>query len=308
MKRFVKKLVILAKGFLATARNVNVLTRGQSTHDNILQTAHRLEKGLTISKPRALWGWDKAKALAQLLEKGRGSFAYETGAGVLYAYLDAKKATGDSEEIQRADALCAQLQSKGILQPAEETGGALKLTAGDVSLSEEEFVAAQKLFFSRHSIRDYADKDVDNSLILQAIQIANRCPSACNRQPFHTYVMRAEDRERLGFRNEMGANKYILITGRISAFKSNELNDWIVSASIFAGYLSLALHAYGIGSCIMRKDLINETNYNKTMRNFCAIPANEQIVLELAIGHYKDEFCAPVSNRVSAEKIVSFIK
>ena len=306
MKRFIRKISILLKGFFSTFRNVEVLTKGQSIHDNILQTAHRLEKGLTIGKPRALWGWDKAKTLAHLLKKDHGSFAYETGAGVLFAYLDAKKATGSAEEIQRADELYAELESSGIVRPKTKSGGVLQLTAEDVSLSEVEFAAAQKLFYSRHSVRDYADRNVENALILQAIEMANRCPSACNRQPYHVYVTDAQERQNLGFDNEMNANKYLLITGRISAFKSNELNDWIVSASIFAGYLALSLHACGIGSCIMRKDLVKENNYNQAMRKFHSIPENEQIVLELAIGHYKDAFCAPISNRVSAETIVSF--
>ena len=166
----------------------------------------------------------------------------------------------------------------------------------------------EKLFFSRHSVRDFDNTDVSEEAIMQAVRWANRCPSACNRQPFHMYVVSAVDREKLGFENELSANGSVLVTGRISAYKTTEMNDWIVSATIFAAYLSLALHAQGIGSCVMRKDLVRETEYNKAMRRFCGIPQNEQIVLELAIGNYKEHFAVPVSNRMPAEEIVDFVR
>lgn len=308
--RWARKMKTTIKGILAAVRNGEILSRGQTLSDSILQLSHRLEKGLTVHKPKAMWGWDKANELVQLLEKEENtssSFAYQTGTAVLYAYLEAKKQTGVPEEQVKSDALLAVLQKKGIILQNPAAGGALELNSGNVELSDDEFAAAQKLFLSRHSIRDYADTEVSQKSILKAVELAGRCPSACNRQPYHVYVVQASDRARLGFKNELNANKYIIVTGRISAFKLSELNDWIVSATVFASYLSLALHACGIGSCIMRKDLVNETNYNKLMRDFCGIPGDEQIVLELAVGYYKDTFRVPVSNRMPAESVVSFI-
>ena len=309
-KRLVRAIKYSAKGFLSVCRNVKILCNGQTQSDSILQLAHRLEKGLTIREPRPFWGWDKAEQLSLLLENEKRNpecFAYETGASVLYAYLAAKKACGNIEEVNRADAMLHSLDERGIHLVNSEWGGAAQIDLEDILLSAEEYSTVEKLFSTRHSVRDYADNDVGEEIILKAVKLANRCPSACNRQPFHVYVVDAADKKKAGFKNEMHANKYLLITGHISSFSINEMNDWIVSASIFAGYLCLALHAYGVGSCIMRKDLVNETGYNTKMRDFCRIPKDEQIVLELAVGHYKDSFRAPVSNRIPAEKLVTFI-
>ena len=85
-----------------------------------------------------------------------------------------------------------------------------------------------------------------------------------------------------------------------------ELNDWIVSTSIFCGYLTLALHAVGIGSCCCRKDIIKHSNYNKNIKSLCHIPDDEQIILEILIGNYKDEFFAPVSHRRDVKDIVHY--
>ena len=42
----------------------------------------------------------------------------------------------------------------------------------------------------RHSIRDYADKDVDEELIHTAIMTAARAPSGANQQPWHFVAIR----------------------------------------------------------------------------------------------------------------------
>ena len=91
------------------------------------------------------------------------------------------------------------------------------------------------------------------------------------------------------------------------AFSLSELNDWIVSSSVFCGYLSLALHAEGIGSCIFRKDIVQESKYNNSIKAMCHISDDEQIILEMAIGHYKDEFIVPVFCRRTAGEILHHI-
>lgn len=308
-EKWSRKYKTLARTVLAAARHVNVLAKGQGGGDQILQLSHRLEKGMTISRPKSMWGWEKANELAALVEanEGREEFACRVGKGVLFAFIGIKKQTGDPEEIRCAEELEAHLAEKGITAENAAAGGFAQICSEDILLSADELAAAEKLFAARHSVRDFAGTEVPRETILRAAQMANRCPSACNRQPYHVYVVDAEDRAGAGFRNEFNADKFVLVTGRISAFKLSEMNDWIVSASIFAGYLSLALHAYGVGSCVMRKDLVRDTKYNRKMRDLCNIPENEQIVLELAIGNYRDDFRAAVSCRTEPDNLIDFV-
>ena len=100
--------------------------------------------------------------------------------------------------------------------------------------------------------------------------------------------------------------QFIIITADINAFIMEEFYDWFVSSSIFAGYLSLAFHLYGIGSCCLRKPLYFELESMKRYREHFQIPENEQIVLEMAIGYYKKSFEVACSARKPIDDLVVF--
>ena len=139
--------------------------------------------------------------------------------------------------------------------------------------------------------------------------MALRCPSACNRQPFRVYAIEPNKLAKHLGRNSLQyeGNRVLIVTGDIRAFTKGELLDWIVSPSIFVGYLTLSLHSLGIGSVVVRKDLVKTSEYNDAIRYITGMDKSEQIILELFIGYYKNEFFAPVSNRLTAEEIVRFV-
>lgn len=288
-------------------KNTFSIKDGQANQYAILQTAHRLEKGLCIRDPRAGWGYDKAEKLVELLAKeckisDNDRKAVEIGKAVLAAYIEAKNEIPD--EADRLSKLKAAIVSAGLNADADAAyGGTLLLHKEDVLQD----ASVERLFFTRHSIRDFADSQVDPQKLERAITLALRAPSACNRQASQVYVISGEARVKAGSGNEYHADKYLIITGNMRAFDISELNDWIVSTSVFGGYLSLALHAEGIGSCIFRKDIIRKSSYNDRIKALCHIPDDEQIILEMAIGNYKDEFAVPVSCRREAKEIIHYL-
>lgn len=300
-------LAMTRQGFKHIRRNISKISQGQATNYAIFQTSHRLEKGLCIRNPKPGWGFDKAEKLVDLIvEEGSKSnpdkLAVEIGKAVLEAYINAKeKVSGEADKLNN-------LKSKVIfagLTFAEnsEQGGILYLLKEDVLLDE----SMERLFLTRHSVRDFANTPVDIYKFEKAVTLALRAPSACNRQATQIYVISGEDRVKAGSSNEYNADKYLIITGNMRAFSMSELNDWIVSSSIFCGFLSLALHAEGIGSCIFRKDIVQESKYNDNIKALCHIPDDEQIILEMAIGNYKDEFNVPVSYRRNSKDILHFV-
>lgn len=295
------------KGFDRLRINMSVLKNGQVNNYAILQTAHRLEKGLCMRNPRGLWGFDKAELLIDLLAaecslEKPDIQTVKIGASVLSAYITSKVSTNNKEEIARANMIHKKAEQKDILKYAEiEYGGAITLNQSDILLDSE---YSERLFLTRHSVRDFAETPVDMKKLERAVGLALQAPSACNRQASQIYVISGDDRKKAGSSNEYHADKYLIITGNMRAFTVSELNDWIVSTSIFCGYLSLALHAEGIASCIFRKDTIRESNYNKAIRKLCNIPADEQIILEMAIGNYKEKITVPVSSRRNPNDII----
>nr|AHF24537.1 nitroreductase [uncultured bacterium Contig248] len=289
--------------------NVNVIKGGQQTNYAILQLAHRLEKGLCIRDPRAGWGFDKANKLVDqiLKEKDRkdpDAMALSVGTSVIAAYISAKEESKDPKDVSELQKLKEKAGGAGLEQGSGECGGSLLLHKEDMLQDEK---AVERLFLTRHSVRDFDDTPVDREKLERAVALALRAPSACNRQASQIYVISGEDRVKAGGGNEYHADKYLIITGNMRAFSLSELNDWIVSTSVFCGYLSLALHAEGIGSCVFRKDIIKDSKYNDSVRSMCHIPEDEQIILEMAVGNYKEEFKVPVSFRRKPEEVIHYL-
>ena len=294
-------------GLKHISRNVDVIKDGQSTNYAILQTAHRLEKGLCIRNPRAGWGFDKANRLVRLVVKegkqeSPDTVAMQIGTGVLAAYVEAKRASEAQEDVEGLKKLLSLIDEVGLQISRSDDGGAILLKKEDVIQD----AAVERLFLTRHSVRDFADTPVEKEKLERAVTLALRAPSACNRQATQVYVLSGEERIRAGAKNEYHADRYLIITGNMKAFNLKELNDWIVSSSVFCGYLSLALHAEGIGSCVFRKEIIRNSSYNDQVRAICHIPDDEQIILEMAIGNYKDEFKVPMSRRRDAKDVLHF--
>lgn len=266
-------------------------TKGQLPKYEILQLSHRLEKGFLIEKPKPLWGWEKAERLASLLQINKDEFSNRTGRGVLKAYIDAKKKCENPAEREKAVRFETQYSE---ISTEKTLGGVISLNKEEISINEKEVV--ENFFNTRHSCREFQDKIVSREDVMAAIALAMKCPSACNRQVTNCYVYQSKELQT------------IILTTSIRAYHVSEFNDWFISSGIFAGYLSLTLHLYGIGSCVYRKQLYGYHSYNERMRKECNIPSDEIIMIELRFGYYKDNFKVPVSNRNSAENIVSFIK
>lgn len=210
-----------------------------------------------------MWGWDKAFRITELLQEA-DEFSSITANAVLSAYLDAKS---DSQFQEDREKYVEFMRLTGYHPVAyENVGGTSMIAAPCFTVSDREVI--HRLFDTRHSCREFSDRHVSYQDIETAVQMALRCPSACNRQPFHVYVI---DPTKLA--KELGRSKLqyegdrtLVITGDVRAFTSGELLDWIVSPSIFAGYLTLSLHSLGIGSCVVRKDLVKQSHYNDAIR------------------------------------------
>ena len=102
------------------------------------------------------------------------------------------------------------------------------------------------------------------------------------------------------------ANKFILITGKLSAYDTGESNQHIVSAGIFAAYLIEALFSQNIGSCMVQRPLYFSKQWENIAQKI-GVPEDERLVLMIAIGHMKDEYVVPVSKRFPTDYILKFI-
>lgn len=298
--------------FIALNRTFALLIH-QNYASMLLIESHRLEKCMCIKKPMTNRGDTRAIILVFLLKKLRIKnwqdskelfFSYETALATLKMFVEYKnKIDGKSDSYLQ---LVKTIKESKLFN--DGTSSTSSTIAGTQVVIPPHFDSSvDQLFISRHSCRNFSDVAIDSSKLNHAIELAITAPSACNRQPTRLYIFEDEDFcMRTGFsRNEYGAQKHIILTSDLTAYSYNEYNDWIVSTSIFAGYLSLALHSQGIGSCIMKKDLLDEADYNQTIKKIYNIPKSERIILELLIGNYPESFSAPISRRKSINDIVA---
>ena len=222
------------------------------------------------------------------------------------AYITFHKAKG----YESAD--FARICEKYASFPCKDTGEQ-EVFGGTVHIKnkcELNIEQLENFFADRHSIRDFANADIPDETIIRAVRAAQYAPSACNRQAVRAYVLSPQKICELYENNLEGiggfaknANRFILITGQVSAYTTGEYNQNIVSASIFATYLMEALFAQGIGSCIVQRPLY----YSKKWKNIAqeiGVPEDERLVLMIAIGYMKEECLVPVSKRFPTDQIV----
>lgn len=277
----------------------------------IIKAMHSIEKGLSLKNPRTGFGILKATRLIEKIEAYcKAGYSCEHASvqmamNALFEYVEWNKAKGfDVSEIEEK---LKKLREKIV--EGDIDGGTITLNRSDVlDIKADELT---KIINSRHSVRHFGEKNIDIEDVKKAVEEANRCPSACNRQPTRVHIIADEEEKRFfserlqgvgGFADECGA--FLLITSNISAFDFDENNQWIVSAGIFTGYLTLCLHARGIASCVIQRPLIRSKKIVE-LRERLRLPDNEEIVCSIGIGSYPDKLSVPVSARLEAEEIVS---
>lgn len=270
----------------------------------ILRQSHVIEKGMSLSHPKEKFGVQKAMELLDYIDEF-SSYGYKiedsasvlNAVGVLKAYLSYHEKHGFQpkdviKRYMKYDKYALQNESYGVIEVKKDD------LLNKMNGSFPEF------FESRHSIRQFSDIAVNETDIRNAVQLAMKAPSACNRQSCKAYFYRKKDVNmelgkliagNTGFGEEV--QNYIVLTSDISAFYDPfERNQIYVDGGIFAMALIEAFHYYGIASCILQNGEYRKKN--KQFKAICKnIPENEKIILFIAIGYYKDKFTYAISHR-----------
>ena len=167
-----------------------------------------------------------------------------------------------------------------------------------------------EFFYSRHSMRQFESKSINIEDVEKAIKIAQKAPTACNRQASKVYLYKDKATNdalgeliagNTGFQQEVP--NYLVVTADVSAFYDTfERNQVYVEAGLFSMALVEALHYYGIGSCILQNGEYYKKN--KKFKEICKnIPENERIILFVATGYYKNKFSYAMSLRKNVEDV-----
>lgn len=181
----------------------------------------------------------------------------------------------------------------------------VKEQGGITQISKDEILKKcnnnfESLLTSRHSIRYFSKKTVAKETIEKALKLAQKTPSACNRQSWHTHVFQEEESINLikwqggshGFENEIRTS--ILVTANLKAFLYYELHQAYIDGGLYAMNLINALHSLGLGtiplSCGFTHDKL------KKLVDF-DIPQNEVPIVIIGVGNLLENFNVAISKR-----------
>lgn len=312
-------LIDKARNYFHIIKSVNhyeALRNGDAYKDfcaaELIRYTHAIEKGLSIEKPRLGFGHQKQEQMLLLLEKLKESNdiyhveASQMAVDSIAAYIKYHQERNYIDDM--ITKLSAAIKTWSVSNNSP-LGGVIEVERESFELDQN---AIETLFRTRHSIRDFDSREINDEELKMALELAQRAPSACNRQGYRVYVYSREKSSEYakklagigGFEDVV--TRYILITGKTSAYRYDEKFQYIVSASMYAAYLTLTLHLFGMGGVPVQRPVIWDDDWEETRKKY-NIPNDEQSVLLLAVGNLKDRTTVPESHRLSPGIMFRFI-
>jgi len=283
-------------------------TQDQKLPGRILAHAHCIEKGLALPEPRQGFGQPMIKSLIQLLTIYRKN-------GLDPSATCYQMALGAFGEYKAFHADCPELIASVVdayeaadLPITTTTGGTVPRTAAQ--MNEASQLPFGDFAFSRHSVREYAPKEVEMELINKAVGVAQRSPSVCNRQGSRVHVLSGKELQGKALAYQNGnrgfgstADKILIVTVDMTVLHGlPERNQAFVDGGMFAMSLVYALTHLGLASCCLNwsANLKND----RGLRSLGFIPNNEVVIMFISVGHYPEEFKVAVSPRLDTDSII----
>lgn len=278
----------------------------------IIADYHKIEKALAFSNPRT--GFGKI-VLLRLMEHAEHYIRHfgadetiQTAADVLISYEDFHKKRNASPAIADLTAVATSWKSKSSSGADScKLGGTIECTREDIHSRGK--MDLQEFFFSRHSVRQYAPDPIQPELVDQAVRMAQRTPSVCNRQSPKVYVYLDPEKRSKVIRVQKGnagfgdqATGVLVVTADTRAYFSvgERYQAWI-DGGMFAMSLVYSLHSLGLGSCCLNWSV--EKHEDKELRRVTGIPESECVIMLISIGHLPEKFVVAQSHRKELDEV-----
>jgi nitroreductase len=164
---------------------------------------------------------------------------------------------------------------------------------------------------SRYSVRSYTKKTIPVEVLMNCVDMAQKSPSFCNRQPTRVHLVKSEQKKEAILAIQNGnrgfghlAETLIVLSSVISVTKDiHERNENHLNGGMFAMTLLQALHFNRIAACALNWSV--ENSKDLTMRKILNIPDNEVILLVISCGYPPKSFKIASSPRKKATEITT---
>lgn len=300
--------------FASNCARAHMSKKSEKLLTDLLMNSHALEKGLSIHDKKKGFGVTKFRTLVSGLQKFINKYGYSDKIliplSVVNQYLIFQENDGYTDEIitkanHDFDKLLAQIhKSKEELLK----GGFFCLTKESMlSLKNSNF---EDLCKGRYSFRHFSSEHVSDELITEALEIAKKSPSACNRQSYRIHVYDGKQKDEVLYA-QGGANSFykeasraIIVTADMERYFLSEAHLGYVDGSLFAMSLIYAFTYLGVASIPLT--ICQPQKVLKKFATDFGIPANEYPVIIIAIGHYPDKAEIAKSERYPVQGFTRF--
>lgn len=283
--------------------NLNTMSL-EKLEARLMFDTHALEKGFSHTSFRPHFGVNALKSMASTLkiyeERGfkKDRERYKISLSALKHYITIHESKGNDISFLK------EIFPEEILKEvskAEESFSGTNIVRKDDKV-DNSLVNFKDLAQNRISVREFSKERPNKSNILEAIEIALKSPSVCNRQPSRVYLLSEKSKiEKVllmqgGYRGFETPPYLILITSTMDAFVSpNERNEGFIDGGIFSMSLLYALEYKGLAACALNAMLGSKSETG--IRNFFDLPQNEILIMFIAVGGFKEQTLSPKSKR-----------
>jgi nitroreductase len=270
---------------------------------------HQIEKGLSHAKFRQGFGLDALRDLHRVMDKiaDKNSIEYQNALSALKEYLYIHK----KFDLSRQKQVLGDKIVKEIDQAKSTIGGSEIITKK--SKEQNAKLPLDELMANRYSIREYSDEPVNDDKICNAIKIATKTPTACNRQSPRVAIIKNTGVIEKALQLQGGVNGYaappclLLVTAENKAYLSaSERHQSYIDGGLFAMSLLLALEFESLAAVPLHT-MFDKKNDLAT-RRLLSIPKSESLIAYIAVGNLRDENKVAKSFRYPIEKITRIIQ
>jgi nitroreductase len=283
----------------------------------IMAHIHSIERGFSLKNTKMNFGRSVINSLISLLYQ-YVRYGYSTENGIFLSAISVLETYVSFHK-------CNNQNVDWLEQEIVKLKGYVKIQSplykcGYFVFCKDEILGASKQDFatfsgSRFSIRDFSEQEVDIEIIKSAVRIAQKAPSACNKQPARVILISNKDiqREVLSLSNgvrgmENSINKLLIITVDLSTlFSIDERNQAYIDGGIFLSSLLYALHYFGLGACPINWSVekVKDIKLRKLLGNY--LKPWENIIAFVAVGNLPEKVKVAVSLRKDLNEVVTVI-
>lgn len=257
---------------------------------------HSIEKGL--SNPDLRLGFGKSAfeglffAMDKYVEKGfpTSDNRFQQAISVISEYINIHRINNyDTEWVTSK----YNRYKKYFIEEFYEVGGSDSIKSKKIPKYKE--LNFKELSTYRYSIRDFGEELIDDNDIYDAIQMATKTPSVCNRQAYRVYQIKNTQKLKKAYEMQGGLTtngnnlqQFLLVTcNREFMNGPHERNQTYIDGGMYLMSLIYALTYHQIATCTLNTNFTLEKE--KAMRELLDVSYSEDLIAFVAIGSFAEE-------------------